>query len=287
MCFHFDGLTEDLKNEPFIFFIGNGVSRLFGAKGWDEVCRILISRCYELDLFQTTSDKVGLEELLDNPNEYPSIIGDCKRFLVNNGYKEIYKEIILESLPNQEQDKIFNIIYSLSPHAIVTTNIDEQIPIYSNYRKCNLITSEIPRGKGVFYLHGRQSQFESIIFTREDYIRHYRKREISNFVQQLFSYSILFIGYGLEEYQILDAIGNQNIQSSTNKIYRLCPELDIHKIQIRIKNRFLLNDYGIETIGYSVEKGYDELYNVLRKIENTLNLSVSNMTDFETKGKPK
>ncbi len=286
MCSTFNNLIEDLKNEPFIFFIGNGVSRLFGAKGWDEVCGELISKCFKLNLFQTISDKKGLEELLDNPHEYPSIVGDCKRFLVNNGHKEIYKETIIKSLPNQKQDKIFDVIFSLNPHAVVTTNIDEGIPIYSNYRNCELITSEIPRGKGIFYLHGTQSKFESIVFTRKDYIRHYGKREIIDFVGQLFSYSILFIGYGLEEYQILDVIGNQNKQSRTNKIYRLCPELDIYKVKIRTKNRFLLNDYGIITIGYSVEKGYDKLYNVLREIGIKLNTPVSKLSDFETNGKP-
>lgn len=286
MSEYLDSLIIDLKRKlPFIFFIGNGVSRLFGAKGWIDVCKELINKCDELRLYQSLSEKKGLEEFLDDPSYYPSIIGDCKRVLLENDHENIYKEVILNSMPNKPQDEIFKIIYKLSPHAIVTTNIDEQIPVFSNFRICDLVTSEIPIGDAIFYLHGVKSKFESIVFTRDDYIRHYSKRNISDFVQQLFTYSILFIGYGFEEYQILDAIGKNKNPSNANKIYRLCPVLDIYEVHTKIINRFLSNEYGIKTINYSVETGYEALYDILNKIDFQLNRDTPEMTDFETEGK--
>jgi hypothetical protein len=104
------------------FFLGAGVSRLIGCKGWKEVAINLVDKCFELKCVNYRE-----KESISGINDPKKIITICYNILCNKGYKDIFFDQIEDSLKADSSLCNTRNVYkelSLLPAIYLTTNID-------------------------------------------------------------------------------------------------------------------------------------------------------------------
>lgn len=280
-------IIEAAKQGKLIVFIGAGVSRIIGGPSWQELAyRYLKSlyekrfiNYYELNYLNKLEPKkiLSICKIIEKEKEIKE--SDIKKFLLlNKELNEKYK--IYESLLN------FNCIF-------VTTNYDDYFDkVINEYNKENNYSSNNTKqkewsiidssekilvskleNKTLIHLHGSVKKPENIIMTIRDYMKYYYKEtKITCFLEQFFkSYTVLFIGYGLEEYEIIEFIINKSTFSENNETknnkelahYMLYPIFKKEVNLLEYQKKYY-QELGIELIPYPIdENGYEHLSNVL------------------------
>jgi hypothetical protein len=267
-----DGILKAYKREELVIFIGAGVSRLMGCCSWDQLANRLIGVTYNYgecqqilnniknskELITIAFKKLESEDKLDEfYNEFNNAL-DAK-----DGKRDVY-EIL----------KDFNAVY-------VSTNADgfleKHLPIgaYSSDEKPDITKLNIR--PFLFYIHGRyvdknEVDKKSLVFTVDQYLERYSKEGFQLFLETLFNQkTILFLGYGLNEFELLDHIVNKaNFTRKQNKHYILEGFLKNHDI-LKEAKRSYYNSLGINLIDYEMdEKGYDEQIIIFEQWRNQI-----------------
>ena len=66
---------------------------------------------------------------------------------------------------------------------------------------------ELDRNGNVVHIHGCVDDPDSMVITTRDYLDHYSTTEVQDFLRYLFEKkTVLFLGYGLEEIEVLEYI---------------------------------------------------------------------------------
>ncbi|HQM80514.1 MAG TPA: SIR2 family protein [Syntrophorhabdaceae bacterium] len=279
-------IRDAIANERLIVFIGAGASSIIGCLRWRQLAEHLIELSYK-------KEKINFweKERLKN-NDPRKIIS----IMENELSKEDYEKAIEDSLKIDPGRKIKYPIYD---HLIklrgiyITTNIDtcfdpffEPSRIFINpeqFKRDNL------KQNNLFKLHGTITDHKTVIFTIQDYIRHYNRKEVKEFLQYVFNgdFSVLFVGYSLEELEILDYVllkGDFEKTKSKDvveeKHFLLLPFYKSEEGLFRFEQSYF-KSLGVFTISYAIdEKGYEQLYYVIEKWEKDVNVS----TDYLYKG---
>ena len=260
---NYPDLFDAVKRDNLIVFIGAGVSKLLGCSLWDELAVKLAKKICtygEADVLE--------KEAIVSPRKVISICyGRCNE---DSEKLQIYKKTIEEELAIVDKEKaksLYNKIFELDPKAYITTNIDlgiidalpeaKRVEIYDCTRPEDLAKIEIAdfnvlRDGNIIFLHGTIKNIEEIIFPVEKYLKHYRDdhKIIIGLLKTIFKEGnvILFIGYSLTEWEIIE------------KIYRLTGEGNKEK---KIKTSYLLTPlYSHEYTKYVLDKDYYTLFNV-------------------------
>jgi len=133
-----------------------------------------------------------------------------------------------ESLKQKSDHKIYEFINNIGC-ACITTNYDKLLKdvvtknshLYSNsgkneaiqyknqrlFEKKNLLEANLRRPGNIIHLHGCIDDGDNMIITTSDYLAHYDDEVVKEFLTNLFGkYTVVFIGYGLEEIDILEYI---------------------------------------------------------------------------------
>lgn len=201
------GLNGDL-----VFFVGAGVSMLAGLPSWPE----LAAKAFD-DLRKEGYLNYSEIEQLKNlePKKQLSIA-----FSVAEDKK--YDLDITKHLRGKSNgDSIFDAINNIGCPC-VTTNYDELLaPSYFNakdgsitdesvnriYDKDKFFANLLNKPGVIIHLHGAISKPETMIVTTKQYLKHYDNANVQEFLGQLFKNKIiLFLGYSLEEAEILEHI---------------------------------------------------------------------------------
>ena len=130
------------------------------------------------------------------------------------------------------------------------------------------------------YLHGSLLDSEGMVLTTQDYVRHYANDRISGdpvlenrvltFLENLFKQkTVLFIGYGLEELEILEYVilKARRIRASDQieaKHFLLQGFFSHEKDLMRSLKQYYLRECGIQLIPFlRDQRGWDQLLDVL------------------------
>lgn len=196
----FNDIKNTSKTGKLTFFIGAGVSRLSNYPGWK-------------DLINTFAEKLGLETKGENEDysssEYLSI-PQKYYYSINKDDKKYYE--LIDSCLGVERDsnEIHDIILSLKPKNIITTNFDKLIEqtVSKHGLFYNVISSDESLKVGetdrlILKIHG-DLKSRNIVLKEEDYLNYSEKfKLIENAVKYIFSTNtVVFIGYGVEDYNI-------------------------------------------------------------------------------------
>jgi hypothetical protein len=231
-----NGLREAALRGNLILFIGAGASRLAGCPGWDDFANGALQQLMNKGTFNFSQfDQV--KHL--NPRIKLSIaatIATENRTLID------YKAL-LHPKPKGEHDKgrrLYKSLFALS-NIFVTTNYDEwlddaiqepsvtatpgipapETPAAKQmrviYDENEFLAAALIQPYTVVHLHGSVVDSSSMIFTTHDYIKRYandrlagdasKENRVLTFLQYLFdNKTVLFVGYGLEELEILEYV---------------------------------------------------------------------------------
>ena len=281
------------KNGKLCLFIGAGISNLAGCPTWTELCQAIIK-----DEQIGTNDfqyKESLKKETDNKKLLTVIykLFEDKREDKEEAKKSFFNIIKThleskEKKHDQEKDKnIYKIIQKLQNVLKITTNADKVIDKYLKglrevtYKdftsdKLPLIENSSSRNKlnQLFKIHGtvspqEQGDYEQLIFTTPNYLKRYKDLEFIKFLKDLFEqYTVLFIGYGLKEFELLQyALPEKEL---TKKHFLLKGYCSFEKIE-KDFDEIYLEELGIELIDFNHDKlGYEQLIVVLEKWVNSL-----------------
>lgn len=273
-------IIDAINHENLVLFIGAGVSRIMGCKGWSELANDLINKCFEMN-FINYKEKIFLRDK-KSPKESISI---CRHIFKKHNEEAQFIKVISKSLESNEKKANNFPIYEYMRKigaVYVTTNVDTCFD--ELYFKDSIIYDpedfniEKLDGTRLFHLHGTIKAPESMIFTTSEYLRHYNDDNVTNFLKALFAppNKILFIGYGMEEYEILDYLFTKS--SNSGKHFILLPMYQNDENVLEFEKAYY-NEMGIEVIPYAIdEKGYEQLYYIIKNWQKNALLS-SNFLD--------
>jgi hypothetical protein len=267
-------IIQAIENEKLVIFIGAGVSRLMGCKGWDDLARDLVRKCYELECINYRE-----QETLEREKDHKKTITVCYHLLENN-HKETFFEVFnraLEKSNSSEISKIYEQLNKLNA-VFVTTNADCHFDEFflkervywdeSTFEESNLETRKL------FHIHGSQKQQNTLVFTVDAYIQRYKDEKFKKFLEHIFdsgNWTVLFMGYGLSEFELLDYVIGKSSSGKEGRnsegAYRHFALLPYYREEVHLKeiHQLYYNHLGIKILAYRKdERGYDQLYYVVR-----------------------
>jgi|Deesub1362A_J573_1020465.scaffolds.fasta_scaffold01294_9 hypothetical protein len=274
-----DFKTDDVKGIPpipeqildaasrgsLVVFIGAGVSRIIGCPSWKKFAKRLVRYLYE-------NKCINFHEFENLKRLEPrKLLSICKRILEKDRETALpdlgsflkAKDELLKKYPIYEMLYSFNAIY-------LTTNYDDYLDRIAGkvfYLKNDLLISNLEPG-AVLHLHGSINDIGSIIMTTADYLQHYqRDSEAAALLEYIFKhYTVLFVGYGLEEYEILEFIVSRGTATKGElRHFMLYPIFKNEKNIFELQKMYYA-ELGITLIPYPIdERGYEHLFVVIEE----------------------
>jgi hypothetical protein len=120
-----------------------------------------------------------------------------------------------------------------------------------------------------------------VVSTRQ-YLEHYRDLNVQTFLQTLFErdYTVLFVGYGLEEEEIIDYVTLKNhgplrgdVQEA--KHFWLYPRLTFQEARFKHLSRYYLNLCNVKLVPFSIDRfGHSQLLDVIAQWTKQLRSTV-------------
>lgn len=287
-------LFEAIYEDKLIVFYGAGVSRLAECASWGELAVKIVNQ-FPGKVF-SDQDKTILKKMA--VTDARRVISICySRTLHDGNLKELYYSIIKKSVtpPETKRElfkKIHTKLFQLNALSYVTTNIDKGMETVdvanSQSNKIFNLTTDFYNSErdlqnsNTFYLHGSVDSIEDTIFTVDNYHKFYAGQDqkkstaVSKFLKDLFhtEHCVLFIGYGLEEQEILQSIFTATAKEQMGKReprhFLLAPVYSKDLAEFNIRNMFL-EIYSVKAIPYFIDyDGYGRLTDVLDMLRRTI-----------------
>jgi SIR2-like domain len=228
-----DGLREAAVIGRVIPFIGAGASRLAGCPGWpafaDGALRQLVDKgkftYSQLDQIKHLSPRVKLSiaiTLAEAPIDFDALLHPTARANQRNGQR-LYKSLfalgnvfVTTNYDRWLDERIAEQLPGTAPVASPSTP-SSATSMHSVYSINDFLPAVLTQPNTVVHLHGSVADPKSMILTTSDYIKRYAndhrtgdaglENRALTFLEHLFgNYTVLFIGYGLEELEILEYV---------------------------------------------------------------------------------
>jgi hypothetical protein len=274
-----------------VIFIGAGVSRIIGCPSWEEFANYLLDDLHKkgkINFFEKTElSKLHARKIL-------SVC--CEIFKESNIQFPDLKEFFRGDQDLEARYKIFENLYAMNA-IYVTTNYDDHLdeeaerrrPLANAYfsknepngktdskikraevfwREKDLLISNLSNGN-VIHIHGSIKEPETMVITLADYMHRYygEASRLRIFLQELFGhYTVIFIGYGLEEYEILEFM-IRTIRKGQKSVshYILLPFFKSQKNLVNLQEKYY-QCMGMKLIAYYVDDpGYVQLNEVIKE----------------------
>jgi len=250
-------IIDAVNDKNLLVFIGAGVSRIVGGPSWEILAQKLIGACYG-----DGEDKISYFECEEVKKNNPKkIISIAKRILGNSQYREKVKEFLKPDSRKTEEYPIYDYIYRLRA-TYLTTNVDD---IFDSKFRTETHLKLHPFGMKadsiqplmLCHVHGSINSPDTLILTVAEYLEHYSDKPwVDDLLVPLFKNNVvLFIGYGMEETEILENIirKSKSILSQAFKKFILLPFYSANQNVFRHEKNFY-QEMNVEAIGYSIDK---------------------------------
>lgn len=231
----FERLIKLIREEKVSLFIGSGFSLKAGAPSSNELCKAIISQIdNDLQRQEHKSDKLS-----EITNYFVEEICSGSR----NSLIELLKKKFDFPITNLEDHQALAKIPHF--HKIFTTNYDTLLEDSYEKHYCQVIRKDADCAYldkktpvSIFKIHGDFINQDYVVITSKDYdnyFRHNQNQLMWNEVKSTFlKEHILFIGYGLEDDNIMDIIRNisKTINKNQKDMFLIAPGFNEHKIGV-------------------------------------------------------
>ncbi len=253
-----DEIIQAGPNGDLVLFVGAGASMLLGLPSWGGLATEVLQWLQTKKLLNFSE----LEQLRTlDPKKQLSI---ANLIATENGQKLELSEYFKGKSEGTSIYKSINDIGCVC----VTTNYDELLtPRYLDVddgsktpatvkrvcHKKDFLAKHLDEPGTVIHLHGGISLPETMVVTTKDYLEHYDDPNVQHFLGELFaSKTVLFIGYGLEEAEILEHILRRGAVKTTADRRRFVLQGYFRSQQPLYDNlhRYYEKSFGVHVIGF-------------------------------------
>lgn len=267
---NFPQIYDAFQNKKLVTFVGAGISSLWGCDRWEDLSNQIIDDFFEEDVFDYRTAELLKETFSKNPRKLLTI--------TKNKNSALYKKKIRERLVvNQsKKNKLPNLFDNLRRmgNIFVTTNIDECFTEKFRLEEIlwgNKIDDSKIEENRLFQLHGNFQSEDSWIMTLDEYIRHYRSPNIKRFLEKIFGgdYYIIFLGYGINELEIIDYTISKFDENRKSRISRnffvLQPYFRSDQSMYELEQLYF-DDIKTHIIPYAIDSfGYKQIDEIIRE----------------------
>lgn len=223
-------LREAALRGVLVPFIGGGVSALAGSPTWQQLADAALRCCVDgtvlthaqLDQLQKLNArrKLSIARAIaaehDIPIDYEALLHP--RHEDPQKGRTLYASLqrLSTRFVTTNYDKWLDVVRPPHPSTIHEPPFASDSPPSNPhvvFRKSDLTADALNRENVVVHLHGSVAQPEDMVLTTSDYVRHYQndrsgtENPVLTFLANLFrNKCVLFLGYGLDELEILEYI---------------------------------------------------------------------------------
>lgn len=293
------GLREAALIGKLIPFIGAGTSRLAGCPGWDDFANGILQQLIDkgkftysqLDQIRDLSPRIKLSIATSiaadtkTPIDYDLLFHPTARAEHKKG-RRLYASLfalgnifVTTNYDRWLDDRIAEPAPGATPAASPATT-PPSTPMRSIHNVNDFLPAALTQSDTVIHLHGSVADPTGMILTTHHYIQRYAndhhtgdataENRALTFLEHLFEhYTVLFIGYGLEEleileYVILKARRQANTANNEARHYLLQGFFSHETTLLRSMETYYLRECGIQLIPFlRDQKDRDQLLNVL------------------------
>ena len=269
-----DEIVQAAPNGNLVFFVGAGASMLLDLPSWSGMARQQLEGLRE-------KGALNYSEL----HQLSSLDPKTKLSIA----KEIADEnkLGLDLTAGLTGRPVGSSIYKLINDigcVCVTTNYDTLLaprhtgakigsvtPAAINriYEKNKFLSRHLDTPGAVIHLHGAVTNQETMIVTTKDYLDHYDNEFVQEFLSALFEQkTVLFIGYGLDEAEILEHVLRQNgVQKSKERKRFILQGYFLNQKPLYEKlYNYYRNSFGIHVVGFVRDhKDYRQQEDILKE----------------------
>ena len=319
-----EGLIVAGNTGTLVPFIGAGVSMLAGGPSWsvfaDQALQHLVKgnkfSFSQIDqvrslsprqrlavatrLQKETNSRIEFEEILhpdknpqksDGEKAYGLISRLSTTFVTTNYDRWLDKDY---STPTTSAVTSAKADSSLTPlSAPMALRSDRQV----FFEKKDFTPDKLSMGGAVIHLHGSVADPSSMVMTTRDYLSHYandrnstpdHENHVLTFLEQLFATrNVLFIGYGLDELEILEYVVAKSGGGSKEEIrHYMLQGFFSHELELSRQLSSYYRDFSIQLIPFSRDtKDWHQVIEVLEhistRIQRTDPVALARISDME------
>lgn len=313
-------ILKALKNGKLVIFVGAGMSVHLGLPSWREFALRYLEEIYKNSEFTSMNFKTKESLKTEDTKKILSICDYiAKKNLLRKTLIGCYDSWFKTNKKKVLEGRLYEKLYRLNA-IYLTTNYDNALDLIAEdykdiavsnnsndnkeskipdngekkvYYKINEFSKDILKPQNVIHVHGSVRDFQTMIVSYGDYINRYglnnklndESKEIySEFMSEIFTekdYVVLFMGYGLEEIEILQFLFEGNVMnpdSYPNSRFLILPCYSDDYLKISYLSDYYKHNFGVSVLPCNMsEKGYGVLEDVL---DHLLDLS---KTSYEEK----
>lgn len=280
-----DEIIYAVDTKSLIIFVGAGVSNIAGLPNWKTLANNLFEKCKDLAYLDNQQYDITKSKVTDSKQLITIAFELFKKNENIDGFnKEMAQLLSLEDGNVKPAARHIFDFCKFTNATVLTTNADL---LLDECFEQNLIYDDIAgrawevTGTSLVKLHGTISKPETLVFTSSQYLTRYSNKKFKQFLQSIFSQgnTILFIGYGLGEFELLEYMlspfGSET-DNAASKMYVLKPYFSYEE-PYKDNMDLYFGNMHIKQIAYSKDKnGYAQLAEVLKQWKADIN-SKSNL----------
>ncbi|MCW5669120.1 MAG: SIR2 family protein [Hydrogenophaga sp.] len=300
-------LKDAAKHGELVVFVGAGASMLCGSPDWRGFASQVVGAL----------EKGGVLSFLEA--EQLRGLGDSRRTLSiamalakERDLAIDFDNILHPSNPAAIGFELYQLLSSLRP-VFVTTNYDRWLddagpeelssvvkvggeaepakgpskrPKY--YLREHLSSALLAERGAVIHLHGSYTDPNSMVVSLKNYIEHYADPRVQAFLSAMFkNHTVLFVGYGLAELEVLDHIirSNESLRTGTTepRHFLLYAYRSTESVQTRFIEHFFRDQCGVCVVPYCIDaKGHQEVVEVFKGWGSELDVRDPTMLDLQS-----
>lgn len=247
-----DEVLESINEGKLILFIGAGFSRLCGLPSWRKLSELLIDDCISSKIIDYSTASILKNEIKDSKQLITISYQYFNEANLKNEFFINLKNHLSSKIKNENINTLLQFVLKSRAY-VLTTNADtilhdifEHSFVFYDEKQINNWEQPQSGKSALIHLHGCILQDTSLVFTSENYLQRYNNEQFKHLLSTIFNgnQTILFIGYGANELELLDYL---MLKSKASNLQ--------HK-------RFIVNGY------YSYEEEYknamDKYYQTLQ-----------------------
>ena len=275
-------IIEAGKNGNLIFFIGAGASMLLKFPSWGGLASKALEDLRTND-FLNYSEIQQLKEL------------DAKKQLsiaLSIAEENQFELDLVKHLKGEDEgNSIYKAINDIGCPC-VTTNYDLLLsprftdikdgsntikPVNRVFDRESFYSNLLNEPGTVVHLHGAICKPETMIVTTRDYLEHYDHEKVKNFLGELFEKkTVVFIGYGLEEAEILEHILRRGMAKKSAEKRRFALQGYFFSQTPLYENlhKYYKNSFGVHLLGFVKDhEDYKCLESIIKSWVNLIKIN--------------